>query len=235
MEEENVTPKKKMSTTAKSIIIIAVIVVLIAAAWLVYTVTVAVDYAKEATIFQEQMQKTAQALENMQEPDMTIYSKGKIGELEKYLKDGSKEVVVTSKKVIEVTEEFELFSAQSLSQDSSLTKHKEVIANLKSASTDMTNAALDLLDPDKLTQKIKSLSFGKELEEELINGIIPTYQTLYSEIETEGEDMERMIKVFEQLADFLVENSDAWSIENNTLMFTNSTILKQYNDLVGKL
>lgn len=88
----------------------------------------------------------------------------------------------------------------------------------------------------------------KEIEKE---GLSSKYVDLYNELmignlssklakekETMSKTKDKVMELFDILLkayDYLLQHQDSWTVENNQLMFSNSTDLREYNKLVQEL
>ena len=88
----------------------------------------------------------------------------------------------------------------------------------------------------------------KEIEKE---GLSAKYVDLYNELmignlsktlakekETMSNTKDKIMELFDKLIatyDYLLEHKDSWDLENNQILFTNSTHLREYNKLVQEL
>lgn len=223
MEEKNV--KKKMSASK-----IALIVIISIIAILVIWVFVVVD--KELKVEDKLIQMRDYILES-DDINMTIENKGEYAKIEKVMKEYFKEYLDYYHEV----EENDYIAIYNMVTADFLTYHTDDLPKLLNA-LDMyhekANHGLDgmikLLNKDEIEHRFIEadidyyhLDFYKELM------ILDSDEEILSEWKNYKEENNEKMEYVKGMIEILANNMEEWYVEEETLYFTNDTLLEEYN------
>lgn len=239
MEKENSKEKKKCNKKYIAIILIVVIAVIALIGITGYN-------------FMQEMILTNEVNELVENKDLTvdnidindIKTTGEYAKVEKAIKTYLNDFAVEIQKIITITGNEKianLLTVENYKQDGpefneTLSYIDETIKQLN----EVSEKTLKLMEKDEMFKYIdnygvedkykelyKTLMLNEETEKDL------------QEAQTELQDSINMLKnnlqVANDILDFLKQNKNKWTIDNDIVMFNSQKLLDQYNELVSKL
>lgn len=89
---------------------------------------------------------------------------------------------------------------------------------------------------DKFTQE----NMMSHLDQNLDSYYVDLYKELmgeadYESIETSLNEISNILENSEKVINFLVKNKDKWSVQNNTIIFTEDNLISEYNSLLSNM
>ena len=226
MEETKKSGKKVLLT----ILIIVGIVVLAIGGTIAYFAYTGVQEVKNWTVFKQELEKIDFSLEDSN-IDMKIYSKGKVGELEKYTKENISNLIAksTSYENIVLDTMSNILSPDALTKDDAdLTAHKEKINKIKIASNEFYTAGLETFDIKNWENKINEFNYPDALKQEFINILSGQCTPYYNKIKKAKEADAKIWEETEAAIDYLVENKSDWNVNNGLVEFNTQEVLDKY-------
>lgn len=222
-------------------IIIAVVVVLVI---LAAVGVVGYDVAQKQVLIQES-NKIAEMDITTEEIDMTIKSSGRYAKIEKAEKEYMNEFAVTLKEAMAVFTDESITGSLSLANYKAdgpeFTKTKAAIADAKTKTEELITKLASMTEEEKMMEKIKSVEGLSEKDYELYRNLMlddDTRKDLEEAKNTLEEAKVTFVSNLDTIAEvlnLLSENADKWTVTDTNIMFSNASLLSQYNSLVSKL
>lgn len=166
-----------------------------------------------------------------------IKTSGDYSKVEKTIKEYLNKYSEAIKSITE--ESAKIASIQGAVEKDKLEGRKSEVQEIKTNIDNNVNTLIEMSSEEAIK---------KEIEKE---GLSAKYVDLYKEVmignlskklENEKESMskakDQVMELFDKLIatyDYLLEHKDSWDLENNQLVFTNTTHLREYNKLVQEL
>lgn len=192
---------------------------------------------KQPFILRKEVNKIYKLDWNTETIDMTIKSTGQSGKIEKIIKEYYNELYGYRKEYDSV-KLYDLCSdALSVNQlkNSDLNEIKENINALYAKRTEASNKIIEVIDNQYILSLIKNTQLKKY------------YVWLYKVytmsddndmIKKWADEVEKNNLIYEltvSALDVLINNKNVWHIEKDNLYFSDENVLKEYNEIVGKL
>ena len=135
-----------------------------------------------------------------------------------------------------------IFTAQNM-EDKDFSEIEDVIKEYKEKSQNATTELEELLTDEKIEENInkRNLSNRKDYYVNLYNTIMTSdsmkkqYNNLEEKIKDEKSKLSEKIKQIDNISEFLKKNSDAWTIKDDKIQFTNLNRMTEYYSLLNKL
>ena len=110
--------------------------------------------------------------------------------------------------------------------------------NTKSFITDAKNKINECKEKSK--DKFTEENMMSHLDKNLDTYYIDLYKELmgeadYTSIENSLNEISNILDNSEKVIDFLIENKDKWSVQNNTIIFTEDALISEYNSLLSNM
>ena len=135
-----------------------------------------------------------------------------------------------------------IFTADNI-EDKDLSEIDDIINEYKEKSQDAVTKLESLLSEEKIAENInkRNISTRKDYYIELYNTIMTSdnmkkqYNTLEEKIKDEKSKLSEKLKQIDNISEFLKKNSDAWTIKDGKIQFTNLNRMTEYYGLLNKL
>ena len=119
----------------------------------------------------------------------------------------------------------------------------DIINEYKEKSQNAITELENLLTEEKIAENINSreISTRKDYYVELYNSIMLSdamkkqYNSLEEKIKDEKSKLTEKVNQIDKIAEFLKKNSDAWTIKDDKIQFTNLNRMTEYYGLLNKL
>ena len=135
-----------------------------------------------------------------------------------------------------------IFTADNM-EDKDLSEVDDIINEYKEKSKNAVTELESLLTEEKIAENInkRNISTRKDYYTELYNTIMSSdnmkkqYNTLEEKIKDEKSKLSEKLKQIDNISEFLKKNSDAWTIKDGKIQFTNLNRMTEYYGLLNKL
>ena len=135
-----------------------------------------------------------------------------------------------------------IFTADNI-EDKDLSEIDDIINEYKEKSQDAVTKLESLLSEEKIAENInkRNISTRRDYYTELYNTIMSSdnmkkqYNTLEEKIKDEKSKLSEKLKQIDNISEFLKKNSDAWTIKDGKIQFTNLNRMTEYYGLLNKL
>ena len=135
-----------------------------------------------------------------------------------------------------------IFTADNI-EDKDLSEIDDIINEYKEKSQNVVTELESLLTEEKIAENInkRNISTRREYYTELYNSIMSSdnmkkqYNTLEEKIKDEKSKLSEKLKQIDNISEFLKKNSDAWTIKDGKIQFTNLNRMTEYYTLLNKL
>ena len=120
-----------------------------------------------------------------------------------------------------------------------LEERKSEVQQIRTNIENSVNTLIEMSSEETIKKEIEKEGLSAkyvDLYNELMIGNLS--KTLAKEKETMSNTKDKIMELFDKLIatyDYLLEHKDSWDLENNQILFTNSTHLREYNKLVQEL
>lgn len=179
------------------------------------------------------------------EIDMTIKTSGKYGKIEKAEKEYMKEMSDLFKETLKIFTNEDLMNSLSIDNykkdGPEFTQTKQLLADSKVKAEELIASLTSKITEDSMMEKIKQVEGLKEKDYELYRNLMLDDETRKA-LETSKEELEGAkttfltnLQAIEDILNFLTENKTNWTLTDNNIMFSTTSLLNKYNELVRKL
>ena len=135
-----------------------------------------------------------------------------------------------------------IFTADNI-EDKDLSEINDIINEYKEKSQNVVTELESLLTEEKIAENInkRNISTRKDYYIELYNTIMTSdnmkkqYNTLEEKIKDEKSKLSEKLKQIDNISEFLKKNSNAWTIKDGKIQFTNLNRMTEYYGLLNKL
>lgn len=135
-----------------------------------------------------------------------------------------------------------IFTADNI-EDKDLSEIDDIINEYKEKSQNVVTELESLLTEEKIAENInkRNISTRREYYTELYNTIMSSdnmkkqYNILEEKIKDEKSKLSEKLKQIDNISEFLKKNSDAWTIKDGKIQFTNLNRMTEYYGLLNKL
>ena len=135
-----------------------------------------------------------------------------------------------------------IFTADNI-EDKDLSEIDDIINEYKEKSQNVVTELESLLTEEKIAENInkRNISTRRDYYTELYNTIMSSdnmkkqYNTLEEKIKDEKSKLSEKLKQIDNISEFLKKNSDAWTIKDGKIQFTNLNRMTEYYGLLNKL
>lgn len=136
----------------------------------------------------------------------------------------------------------DIFTAQNI-EDKDFSEIDDIIKDYKDKSQESITELEELLTEEKIKENIekRNISTRKDYYVELYNTIMSSenmkkkYNILEEKIKDEKGKLSEKLKQIDNISEFLKKNSDAWTIKDDKIQFTNLNRMTEYYNLLNKL
>ncbi len=234
-----------MKKGGKIAIIIGVIVLIIAIAGGYFFIN---DQTQKAKIMEEfsQIEELTKSgdfnMDALNEKTSTIVATGKYGTVEKAAKNYASDLFNTAYEIRTVLEDeklAKLLTANNYKEDGpEFTETKKYLSETKQKLEDGKTQMLSYLEEGKINSYIEAEtkdSYSIELYRQLLREDIEISDKEKNELEQSIEKVQSMLKIEEEVIDFLIENKDQWRIQGDQILFNSNSLVVKYNGFLTKL
>ena len=135
-----------------------------------------------------------------------------------------------------------IFTADNI-EDKDLSEINDIINEYKEKSQNVVTELESLLTEEKIAENInkRNISTRRDYYTELYNTIMSSdnmkkqYNTLEEKIKDEKSKLSEKLKQIDNISEFLKKNSNAWTIKDGKIQFTNLNRMTEYYGLLNKL
>lgn len=176
-----------------------------------------------------------------QKVDTEIKTTGKFAKLESAIKTYYTEYVNTSKDLIDIYSQNLLnnsLTANNISSDGPEFKNtKANINKIKEIESSTIIKYEELISDEYISNKAKELNLNDYYTNLFISEINDTLRVKedVDKIKTVTEEYDKWMEKIEEILNFLTENKANWKISGSNLMFTSTTLVTNYNNLLASL
>ena len=219
-----------------TIIIVAILIIFAGAVFGIFTVD-KMNKEKQEKILSD----VVVSMYTSQKVNTEIKTTGKFAKLESAIKTYYTEYVNTSKDLIDIYSQNLLnnsLTADNISSDGPEFKNtKANINKIKNIETSTINKYNELISDEYINNKAKELNLNDYYTNLFISEINDTLRVKedVDKIKTVTEEYDKWIDKIEEILNFLTENKANWKVSGTNLMFTSTTLVTNYNNLLTSL
>lgn len=219
-----------------TIIIIAILIIFAGAVFGIFTVD-KMNKEKQEKILSDEVI----SMYTSQKIDTEIKTTDKFAKLESAIKTYYTEYVNTSKDLIDIYSQNLLnnsLTADNISSDGPEFKNtKANINKIKEIETSTINKYNELISDEYINNKAKELNLNDYYTNLFISEINDSLRVKedVDKIKTVTEEYDKWIDKIEEILNFLTENKANWKVSGSNLMFTSTTLVTNYNNLLTSL
>lgn len=169
--------------------------------------------------------------------DMNIKSKNDYIKVETAVKEYYQELFINKRIFNNNRAEslFNILTPDYLNKNKSKLKSLNLSKMIKDKTNELevsVNNIIDMLDSDRIMSYIKKYNLGDYYNDFYHEQMVSENDSSYQEEWTELLNINtEKIEYLDRVVDILVDNTNDWYIENNSLYFTDDKLLKEYNEL----
>ena len=200
---------------------------------------------KQTKLLTDETNKILQADITTENIDLDIKSSKNYAVVEKAIKEyvsELKNIYVEMDELNKGINPNNIFTADNI-EDKDLSEIDDIINEYKEKSQDAVTKLESLLTEEKIAENInkRNISTRKDYYIELYNTIMTSdnmkkqYNTLEEKIKDEKSKLSEKLKQIDNISEFLKKNSDAWTIKDGKIQFTNLNRMTEYYGLLNKL
>lgn len=219
-----------------TIIIVAILIIFAGAVFGIFTVD-KMNKEKQEKILSDEVV----SMYTSQKVNTEIKTTGKFAKLESAIKTYYTEYVNTSKDLIDIYSQNLLnnsLTADNISSDGPEFKTtKANINKIKEIESSTINKYNELISDEYINNKAKELNLNDYYTNLFISEINDTLRVKedVDKIKTVTEEYDKWIDKIEEILNFLTENKANWKVSGTNLMFTSTTLVTNYNNLLTSL
>lgn len=231
--EENVQKgnSKKAVIVIISLVVIAVIAVIGCVGFNTYK-----DFSQRA-LLNEELTTLGKKTLGKDDFNTEIKTSGDYSKVEKTIKEYLQKYSDAMKSVTE--ESAKIANIQGAVAKDKLEGRKSEVQQIKATMENSVNTLIDMSSEESIKKEIEKENLPAkyvDLYNELMIGDLS--KKLEKEKESMSKAKDNIMELFDKLIetyDYLLQHQDSWELENNQLLFSNSTHLREYNKLVQEL
>ncbi len=231
--EENVQKgnSKKAVIVIISLVVIAVIAVIGYVGFNTYK-----DFSQRA-LLNEELTTLGKKTLGKDDFNTEIKTSGDYSKVEKTIKEYLQKYSDAMKSVTE--ESAKIANIQGAVAKDKLEGRKSEVQQIKVTMENSVNTLIDMSSEESIKKEIEKENLPAkyvDLYNELMIGDLS--KKLEKEKESMSKAKDNIMELFDKLIetyDYLLQHQDSWELENNQLLFSNSTHLREYNKLVQEL
>ena len=222
---------KKTITLVVALVVIVVIAIIGYVGFNVYR-----DFSQK-TLLNEELTTLSKKTLGKDDFNTEIKTSGNYSKVEKTIKNYLQKYSDTIKLITE--ESAKTSNIQGVVPKDKLEERKSEAQQIKTNLENSVNTLIEMSSEEAIKKEIEKEGLSSkyvELYNELMIGDLS--KTLAKEKESMSNTKDKIMELFDKLIatyDYLLEHKDSWDIENNQILFTNSTHLREYNKLVQEL
>lgn len=194
------------------------------------------DYSQKALLNKELTTLSKKTL-GKDDFNTEIKTSGNYSKVEKTIKGYLQKYSDTIKLITE--ESAKTSNIQGVVAKDKLEERKSEVQQIKTDIENSVNTLIEMSSEETIKKEIEKEGLSAkyvDLYNQLMIGNLS--KTLAKEKETMSNTKDKIMELFDKLIatyDYLLEHKDSWDLENNQILFTNSTHLREYNKLVQEL
>ena len=175
----------------------------------------------------------------------SIKTTKKYAKVEKAIKEYMDEYAINYQQVLKLVNDEKslvLLSADNYKQDGpEFIKTKEYITDTKTKFNESFDKLSKMSSEKSIMESITKQNLGtyyENLYKELMFNKMITRQELNNiktELDKDKKELINRLETEEAVINFLIENKDNWTVNNDKIVFKKTETLNQYNELVGKI
>ena len=228
--------------------IIGVIIAIILVAAIGIGILVVKDFKQEDILRQEMLEfeNLTRAenidLDQIDQRIRELKTTGDYGVLEKAMKDYLADVVNVSVDIANILNDERIVNAltpENYQEDGpDFVQTKQFLEESKTNLEQYKNEVLQLLTNEGAMSYIENKNLDDyyvDLYKEIALSEDTALDEDNAEIEASLDEATRILDIESQVINLLSENQNSWEIDGDTIVFNNSTLQNQYNDLVGQI
>lgn len=219
-----------------TIIIIAILIIFAGAVFGIFTVD-KMNKEKQEKILSDEVI----SMYTSQKVNTEIKTTGKFAKVESAIKTYYTEYVNTSKDLIDIYSQNLLnnsLTADNISSDGpEFKKTKDNINKIKDIESSTINKYNELISDEYINNKAKELNLNDYYTNLFISEINDSLRVKedVDKIKTITEEYDKWMEKIEEILNFLTENKANWKVSGSNLMFTSTTLVTNYNNLLTSL
>lgn len=219
-----------------TIIIITILIIFAGAVFGIFTVD-KMNKEKQEKILSDEVI----SMYTSQKVNTEIKTTGKFAKLESAIKTYYTEYVNTSKDLIDIYSQNLLnnsLTADNISSDGPEFKNtKANINKIKEIESSTINKYNELISDEYINNKAKELNLNDYYTNLFISEINDSLRVKedVDKIKTVTEEYDKWMEKIEEILNFLTENKANWKVSGSNLMFTSTTLVTNYNNLLTSL
>ena len=228
--EENI----KKNNSKKAIIGIVTLVVIAVIAVIGYAGYK--DY-KQKSLLKEELTTLSKKTLGKDDFNTEIKTSGDYSKVEKNIKEYLQKYSDAIKVITE--ESTKTSNIQGAVDKDKLEERKSEVQQIKTNIENSVNILIEMSSEEAIKKEIEKEGLSAkyvDLYNELMIGNLS--KRLEKEKETMSKTKDKVMELFDKVIetyDYLLQHKDSWELENNQIMFSNSTHLREYNKLVQEL
>lgn len=231
--EENV----QKNNSKKAIIGIVAVVVIVVVAVVGYAgFNVYKDYSQKA-LLEDELATLSKKTLGKDDFNTEVKTSGDYAKVEKTIKEYLQKYSDAIKTITE--ESAKTANIQGAVAKDKLEERKSEALQIKTNIENSVNTLIEMTSEEAIKKEIEEEGLSSkyvELYNDLMIGNLS--KKLEQEKDTMSKTKDKVMELFDKLIetyDYLLQHQDSWELENNQIMFSNSTHLREYNKLVQEL
>lgn len=231
--EENV----QKNNSKKAIIGIVAVVVIVVVAVVGYAgFNVYKDYSQKA-LLEDELATLSKKTLGKDDFNTEVKTSGDYAKVEKTIKEYLQKYSDAIKTITE--ESAKTANIQGAVAKDKLEERKSEALQIKTNIENSVNTLIEMTSEEAIKKEIEEEGLSSkyvDLYNDLMIGNLS--KKLEKEKDTMSKTKDKVMELFDKLIetyDYLLQHQDSWELENNQIMFSNSTHLREYNKLVQEL
>ena len=232
MEEKN-----QNSNSKKAIIGIVAILVIVVIAVIGYVGFNAYTDFNQKSILNDELSTLSKKTLGKDDFNTEIKTSGDYSKVEKTIKEYLQKYSDTLKSIAE--ESAKTSEIQGVVEKDKLEERKSEVQQIRTNIENNVNTLIEMASEETIKKEIEKEGLSAkyvDLYNELMIGNLS--KSLEKEAETMNKTKDKVLELYDKFIetqDYLLQHMDSWDIENEQILFTNSTHLREYNKLVQEL
>ena len=181
-------------------------------------------------------------MDALNEKTSTIVTKGKYATVEKAAKNYASDLFNTAYNIRTLLEDekmAQLLMASNYEQDGpDFVESKKYLNETKQKLEEKKAEMLSYLEESKINSYIETETadrYSTDLYKQLLREDVEISEKERNELEKSIEKVESMLKIEEEIIDFLVENKGQWKVQGEQILFNSNSLVITYNGFLTKL
>jgi len=166
-----------------------------------------------------------------------IKTSGDYGKVERTIKEYLQKYSDTIKSVSE--ESAKVAELQGATEKDKLEEKKNQVTQIRTNIENNINSLIEMSSEENIVKAIQKEGLSQKYEELYKQFMIGDLSTkLEKQKESMSKSKDQILELFDKFIesyDYLLEHKDSWEIENNQIVFSNSTHLREYNKIIQEI